>query len=94
MSDQTTSAQFRAARALLDWSVISLAEAARVSISTVVSVERRNPERVLTKHEGAIRAAMEAAGVQFIDDDGEGMGVRLRPRLDLRRDATPAIGEG
>lgn len=79
MSDRLTSAQFRAARALLNWSMMSLAEAARVSVSTVVNAEGRNPEKMLSGHEGAIRAALETAGVQFIDDDGEGVGVRLRP---------------
>jgi hypothetical protein len=28
----------------------------------------------------AVRRALEAAGVEFIDDYGEGSGVRLRPR--------------
>lgn len=69
--------QVRAGRALLDWSQGRLAESAGVSLSTVKDFEagRRQPVR----HNAlAIRAALEAAGVKFITENGGGPGVRLR----------------
>ncbi|TAN53076.1 MAG: XRE family transcriptional regulator [Rhodospirillales bacterium] len=71
------SAQCRAARALLDWSRQDLAKAAHVAERTIVDFERgaRTPyERTLRD----IRSALEAAGVQFIDKNGGGAGVRMR----------------
>jgi transcriptional regulator with XRE-family HTH domain len=75
-----TPAQSRAARALLDWSQPRLAEAAALGLSTVVDFERSRrslPEKTLA----AIRAALEAAGVEFIAENGGGPGVRLRKQL-------------
>ena len=54
-----------------------LARASGVSVSTINSfeLERRVPIRAnLT----AIRRAFESAGVEFIDSNGGGAGVRLR----------------
>ncbi len=73
-------AQVRAARAMLDWSKVDLAKAASVSVSTVLSFEGRDPERVSEGSAGAIRVALETAGVRFIEDDGEAAGVMLRLR--------------
>ena len=53
-----------------------LAEAAGVGLSTVVDHERGRRE-VASATVSTIRAALEAAGVQFLDN-GEGPGVRLR----------------
>jgi transcriptional regulator with XRE-family HTH domain len=68
--------QCRARRALVDWSQSALAEAAKVSRQTVVDFERGArtpyPNNLL-----AVRAALEAAGVEFIDENGGGPGVRL-----------------
>lgn len=72
-----TSAQCRAARALLNWSQVDLATAASVSKQTLVDFERgaRTPyDRTLAE----IRRALEAAGVRFIPQNGGGPGVRLR----------------
>lgn len=77
MNSETTGAQVRAARALLDWKQIELAEAAGLGLSTVVDHERSRRE-VSAKAVAAIRAALEAAGVEFIDANGGGPGVRLR----------------
>lgn len=71
--------QCRAARALLNWSQSRLCEEAKVGRATLTEFEneRRAPyERTLRD----IRAALEAAGVQFIDagDVPEGSGVVLR----------------
>lgn len=69
--------QFRAARAMLGWSMHDLASAARVSVSEVLNAEGRRSETVPDGTSGAIRAAFETAGVSFLDDDGRGRGVRL-----------------
>jgi transcriptional regulator with XRE-family HTH domain len=72
-----TPAQSRAARALLDWSQPQLAESAGLGLSTVVDFERSR-RAVPDKTVAAIRAALEAAGVEFIAENGGGPGVRLR----------------
>ncbi|WP_332844176.1 helix-turn-helix domain-containing protein [Roseomonas populi] len=71
-----TPAQCRAARALLNWSQDQLEAAAKVARKTIADFEReaRTPyDRTLA----AIRTALEAAGVEFISEDGGGPGVRL-----------------
>lgn len=75
-----TPSQFRAARAMLDWSKIELAKAAGVSVATVMWAEGRDPGRVTSGTRVALRAALETAGVHFTDDEGHGSGLRLRPR--------------
>jgi transcriptional regulator with XRE-family HTH domain len=72
-----TREQSRAARALKDWSQPELATASGVSISTVRDFEtgKRNP---IGNNLAAMRAALEAAGIIFIEENGEGPGVRLR----------------
>ncbi|MGJ0509966.1 MAG: helix-turn-helix domain-containing protein [Methylocystis sp.] len=71
-----TSAQIRAARGLLNWTVRDLAEKANVHRNTVTRAET-DPSG--TGHaNAAIRQALEAAGVIFVDENGEGPGVRLR----------------
>jgi DNA-binding XRE family transcriptional regulator len=69
--------QCRGARAMLRLSQSDLAGLAGVSRQTVVDFEReaRTP---YPDNRAAIRAALEAAGVEFIDDNGDGPGVRLR----------------
>jgi DNA-binding XRE family transcriptional regulator len=72
-----THAQIRAARALIGWKQVDLAKAAGVSEMSVKNMERgTNDPRVSTLT--AIRAALESAGIIFIDENGEGPGVRLR----------------
>ena len=72
-----TPEQCRAARALLDWSQSALAEATGAGQSTVAKFERgiREPHASTLKK---LRATLEAAGVEFIDENGGGPGVRLR----------------
>lgn len=70
-------AQSRAARALLNWSQERLAEAARVSVTTLRNFERGATTPVVNNL-AAIQAALEAAGVEFIEENGGGAGVRLR----------------
>ena len=69
--------QCRAARALLDWSQRDLADRARVGIVTIRQLEAgiHEPRRATLD---VVRRALEAAGVDFIDENGGGAGVRLR----------------
>jgi transcriptional regulator with XRE-family HTH domain len=74
-----TSAQIRAARALLRWRAEDLARESEVGIATIRRAELREEETSLTApNDRAIRRALEAAGVAFIDENGGGPGVRLR----------------
>ena len=74
-----SSAQLRAARALLRWSAVDLAQASKVGVATIRRVEVMEGQIPVTSaNEAAIRRALEAAGVEFIDENGGGAGVRLR----------------
>ncbi len=75
-----TSAQIRAARALIRWSAEELAKKSTVSVTTIRRAELRQSETVLTRvNDSVIRRTLEAAGVEFIDENGGGgPGVRLR----------------
>jgi len=74
-----SSAQIRAARALLRWSAADLAREAALGANTVRRAEVAEEETSLTvANELAIRRTLEAAGVEFIDANGGGPGLRLR----------------
>jgi hypothetical protein len=76
-----SSEQVRAARALLRWEQKDLAEASKVSLPSIKRLEGQpgllaaQPRTI-----AAIREALEAAGVIFVDANGEGAGVRLRKK--------------
>lgn len=72
-----TSEQLRVARALLNWSLDDLAQISGVHRNTISNFEtgKYRGEREKT---GAMRRALEASGAIFIDENGEGSGVRLR----------------
>jgi hypothetical protein len=81
MNSKISSAQLRAARALLRWSALDLAKASRVGVATIRRVEVMDGEISATSaNQAALRHALEAAGVEFIDENGGGGGVRLRNR--------------
>ena len=76
-----TAEQCRAARALLAWSQLELAQKAQVGVVTVHQLEAGNarPRRSTLD---VIRRAFESAGVEFIDqNEKSGPGVRLREPL-------------
>ena len=76
-----TSAQIRAARSLIRWTADELAAASALSVATVRRAELKESETALTTaNDLAIRRALELAGVEFIDENGGGPGVRLRKR--------------
>ena len=72
-----TAAQCRAARGLLNWTQDDLASAAEVGVVTVRQFEadKGSPRRATV---AVIKQALEAAGVEFISENGGGAGVRLR----------------
>ena len=78
--------QLKAARALIGWSQEELALAADVSLPTIKRLEAAEgllAGRETTAHK--IRSALEKAGIEFIDENGGGPGVRLRKRQRLKK---------
>lgn len=74
--------QIRAARALVRWDQSRLASEAGVSVETIKRLEKMDgPLLAATGTTLAkIQSALESAGVVFIDQNGNGPGVRLRDR--------------
>jgi len=77
--------QLRAARALLGWSQTQLANRAGMSLPTVKRVETERGPRVSDEARFALQRALEQGGVEFIDENGGGAGVRLRKRKQARK---------
>jgi transcriptional regulator with XRE-family HTH domain len=74
-----TSAQIRAARALLRWTAEDLAQASAISVATIRRAELASDETMMTTaNDLTVRRALQEAGVEFIDENGGGPGVRLR----------------
>jgi transcriptional regulator with XRE-family HTH domain len=71
--------QCRAARALLNWSQQDLAAKSGVGIVTVHQLEAgtNRPRRATID---VVRRAFEGAGIEFIDENGGGPGVRLKKK--------------
>ena len=72
-----TSAQVRMARAALNWTVRDLAEATGLHRNTITNIEvgryAGDPATL-----AMIKSVLTREGVQFIDENGGGPGVRLR----------------
>lgn len=80
MEMQISSYQCRAARSLLGWSQDELAINARVARATIADFEG-NLRVPIRNNLNSIRDCLYAAGVQFLQDEGElGAGVRFRER--------------
>jgi transcriptional regulator with XRE-family HTH domain len=80
-----TSAQVRMARAALNWTVRDLAEATGLHRNTITNLEvgryAGDPATI-----ALIKDVLVRAGVEFIDENGGGAGVRLRkPSEDGRK---------
>jgi transcriptional regulator with XRE-family HTH domain len=72
-----TSAQVRMARAALNWTVRDLAEATNLHRNTISNIETGKylgDEASLA----TIETVLRRAGIEFIDENGGGPGVRLR----------------
>jgi hypothetical protein len=73
--------QIRAARALIRWSAGDLSRQSAVSLRTIRRAELiDNATSMTSANDLAVRRALETAGVEFIDENGSGPGVRLRKR--------------
>lgn len=72
--------QLKMARAAMGWGVRELADRAGVTANTITRIENGADARQSTID--ALRTALEAAGVIFVAENGEGPGVRLRKRSD------------
>ena len=84
------------ARAALLWTRRRLADAAGLQPRSVVRFERGlhvDPDEI-----GRIRHALESAGLDLLEEDGHGPGVRLRkvapPEEGLRPDELSAANDG
>ena len=67
------------ARAALNWTVRDLAEAANLHRNTITNIETgRYAGDLATLN--AIEAVLKRAGVEFIDENGGGPGVRIKRR--------------
>lgn len=74
----TTPDQLRAARAILDIPQAELAQRTGISVMTIRRAETSAGSGVAESTVAAIRAALEAAGVVFLPENGNGPGVALR----------------
>ena len=72
-----TSAQVRMARAALNWTVRDLAEATGLHRNTVTNIEVGRYTGDARSLE-LIASILKKAGVEFIDENGGGPGVRLQ----------------
>lgn len=78
-SDQPTGRQIAAARTLIGLPQAELANAASISVPTLRRMEASGgPATGMKNNVEAVRRALEAAGVEFIAENGGGLGVRLR----------------
>jgi transcriptional regulator with XRE-family HTH domain len=74
-----SSAQIRAARALLRWSAEDLARNSALGVTTIRRAELAERATSMTvSNDLAVRRAFETAGVEFIEENGGGAGVRLK----------------
>lgn len=77
-SRQLTGCQLRAARGLLNMSVTEMAERSGLAINTIRRAESVNGAPPITQANITLLGAIFAeAGVEFIDADEKGVGVRL-----------------
>lgn len=76
-----TGRQIAAARALVGMTQADLASRANISVPTLKRMEgSEGVASGMANNLAAIRAALEKGGVLFIDQNGNGPGVRLRDR--------------
>jgi DNA-binding XRE family transcriptional regulator len=75
-----TSAQVRMARAALSWTVRDLADATGLHRNTITNIEvgrySGEPETL-----NLIESVLTREGIVFIEENGGGVGVRLRKRM-------------
>ncbi len=69
--------QCRAARAWLDWKQDRLATEANVGLSTVKGYEG-GKSKTIPATLAAMKAALERAGIEFVENDGKALGIAYR----------------
>jgi transcriptional regulator with XRE-family HTH domain len=82
--DNITSGQCKAARALLELTQGELADAASLGLSTIVDFEKQR-RQVSLEAIRTIRQALATRGIEFIDENGGGPGVRLKKRQQKKK---------
>ena len=81
-----SSAQIRAARSLIRWRATDLARESSVGVATIRRAELTESETSMTAaNDLAVRRALEEAGIEFIEENGGGPGVRLRKSRTLQK---------
>jgi len=73
--------QCKMARAALGWGVRDLAKASGISTDTICRFEAG--EALRTRSIAALRIAFEAAGILFLAEDKDGIGLRIKEAADL-----------
>jgi hypothetical protein len=74
----------RAARALLRWSAADLVRESGVSLATIHRAESLDGITAMTvANATAVRRALENAGVELIEENGGGLGARLKHHLEF-----------
>ena len=74
-----TGRQLRAARVLLGWAQIELAKRSRVAIGTIRRMESFSGEiGSRTSTLSLVMAALEKAGIQFLNDESPGVRIKKR----------------
>ncbi|MDW9537835.1 helix-turn-helix transcriptional regulator [Sinorhizobium meliloti] len=68
--------QCKLARVALGWGVLELAKAANVSTQTITRLERGDQLRSSTLKR--VQRVLEDAGIEFIPENGGGVGVRFK----------------
>jgi len=82
--------QIKAARAMLNLSQKQLAKKSGLSVATLNNIERGAQLDPKLSTMTAIREALEAKGIQFLDEY-EGIGIRLKPQKNRTQGATILI---
>lgn len=76
-----TPEQIRAARAMLKWRAADLAEKADLSLASIQRMERdEGVAHASAKNVEAVRKILDEAGIEFIPENGGGLGVRFKAR--------------
>ena len=69
----------RAARGLVGWTAVDLAAASQVGVATIRRSEVENgPVRMTPANAATLQRALEEAGIEFLPENGGGVGVRMR----------------
>jgi hypothetical protein len=90
---QITGRQLAAGRVLVNLSQATLAETARISVPTLGRMEASDGPAVgFANNVAAVVSALERAGIEFIEENGGGPGVRLKKSKRKRNNRDTALG--